>query len=244
MADSAAGRDVFPELRRALPAQLPAYLARQRWFGGKARTIRAVELTDVVPLPMRGDDHDALLLILSVTYTEGGGESYAMPVLRMAALPSMSEVLSRSIFWISLLGFILVGISVLNIAGLQEQVSRFLHLLPEIVIAMVILFLGLIIANFFSRAALLAAVNAGYKSPKTLSWSIRFVIWILAITMALEELSVARETVIAAFSIVFGALMLGLAIAFGLGGQQMAREFLERNLSDRKKEKTEEPQPL
>jgi len=85
MADSAAGRDVFPELRRALPAQLPAYLARQRWFGGKARTIRAVELTDVVPLPMRGDDHDALLLILSVTYTEGGGESYAMPVLRTAS---------------------------------------------------------------------------------------------------------------------------------------------------------------
>jgi hypothetical protein len=70
------------------------------------------------------------------------------------------------------------------------------------------------------------------------------VIWILAITMALEELSVARETVIAAFSIVFGALMLGLAIAFGLGGQQLARDFLERNLGDRKKEKTEEPQPL
>jgi len=93
-------------------------------------------------------------------------------------------------------------------------------------------------------AALLAAVNAGYSSPKALSWSIRFVIWILAITMALEELSVARETVIAAFSIVFGALMLGLAIAFGLGGQQLARDFLERNLGDRRKEKTEEPQPL
>jgi small-conductance mechanosensitive channel len=171
-------------------------------------------------------------------------EAGASRMLRMAALPSMSEVLSRSIFWISLLGFILVGISVLNIAGLQEQVSRFLHLLPEIVIAMVILFLGLIIANFFSRAVLLASVNAGYTSPKTLSWSVRFVIWILAISMALEELSVARETVIAAFSIVFGALMLGLAIAFGLGGQHLAREFLERYLGDRKKDKTEEPQPL
>lgn len=171
-------------------------------------------------------------------------EAGASRMLRMAALPSMSEVLSRSIFWISLLGFILVGISVLNIAGLQEQVSRFLHLLPEIVIAMVILLLGLIIANFLSRAVLLAAVNAGYTSPKTLSWSVRFVIWILALSMALEELSVARETVIAAFSIVFGALMLGLAIAFGLGGQHLAREFLERNLSDRKKDKTEEPQPL
>ena len=171
-------------------------------------------------------------------------EAGASRMLRMAALPSMTEVLSRSVFWITALGFILVGISVLNIAGLQEQVARLLRLLPEIVVAIVILFLGLVIANFLSRAALLAAVNAGYTSPKTLSWSVRFVIWILAITMALEELGVARQTVIAAFSIVFGASMLGLAIAFGLGGQGLARDFLERNLGDRKKEKTEEPQPL
>jgi preprotein translocase subunit Sss1 len=171
-------------------------------------------------------------------------EAGASRVLRMAALPSMTEVLSRSIFWITLLGFILVGISVLNIAGLQEQISRLLRLLPEIVVAMLILFLGLVLANFFSRAALLAAVNAGYTSPKTLSWSIRFVIWILAISMALEELGVARQTVIAAFSIVFGALMLGLAIAFGLGGQDLARGFLERNLGDKKSEKMDEPQPL
>jgi Conserved TM helix len=171
-------------------------------------------------------------------------EAGASRVLRMAALPSMTEVLSQSIFWIVVLGFILIGISVLNIAGLQEQIARFLRLLPEIVVAIVILFLGLVIANFLSRAALLAAVNAGYTAPKTLSWSVRFVIWILAITMALEELGVARQTVIAAFSIVFGALMLGLAIAFGFGGQHLAREFLEKNLGEKKKEKTEEPQPL
>jgi hypothetical protein len=171
-------------------------------------------------------------------------EAGASRMLRMAALPSMTEVLSRSIFWVTLLGFILIGISVLGVAGLQEQISRLLQLLPEIVVAILILFLGLIIANFFSRAALLAAVNAGYASPKMLSWSIRFVIWILAISMALEELGVARQTVIAAFSIVFGALMLGLAIAFGLGGQNLARGFLERYLSDKKSEKTEEPQPL
>ena len=56
-------------------------------------------------------------------------------MLRMAALPSMTEVLSRSIFWITLLGFVLIGISILNIAGLQEQISRLLRLLPEIVVA-------------------------------------------------------------------------------------------------------------
>ena len=95
-----------------------------------------------------------------------------------------------------------------------------------------------------SRAALLAAVNAGYPSPKLLSWSIRFVIWALAVSMALEQVGVARQTVLAAFSIVFGAFMFGLAIAFGLGGQELARQFLERNLTENKREKHEEPQPL
>jgi small-conductance mechanosensitive channel len=168
----------------------------------------------------------------------------ASRVLRMADLPSMTELLSRSIFWITWVGFILIGVSILGVAGLQEQISRLFRFLPEVFIAMLILFLGLIIANFLSRAALLASVNAGLRSPKLLSWSIRFVIWILAISMALEELGLARQTVIAAFSIVFGASMLGLAIAFGLGGQDLARRALERHLGDTEKEKYKEPQPL
>jgi small-conductance mechanosensitive channel len=168
----------------------------------------------------------------------------ASRVLRMADLPSMTELLSRSIFWITWIGFILIGVSILGVAGLQEQISRLFRFLPEIFIAMLILFLGLVLANFLSRAALLASVNAGHRSAKIVSWSIRFVIWILAISMALEELGLARQTVIAAFSIVFGASMLGLAIAFGLGGQGLARQMLERHLGESAKEKYKEPQPL
>jgi maltose alpha-D-glucosyltransferase/alpha-amylase len=82
MADAAPGRQKFPDLRRSLPAQLPSYLARQRWFGGKARTIRSVEVTDILPMPVQGDEHGALLLIISVTYSQGDGESYALPMLR------------------------------------------------------------------------------------------------------------------------------------------------------------------
>jgi len=85
MADAATGREKFSDLRRSLPAQLPAYLARQRWFGGKARTIRNVEVTDIVPMPVPDDAHGALLLIIAVAYSKGGGESYAMPMLRAAS---------------------------------------------------------------------------------------------------------------------------------------------------------------
>src|SRR5712671_6874501 len=47
-------------------------------------------------------------------------EAGASRFLRMAALPSMTELLSRSLFWVTWSGFILIGISVLGVAGLQE----------------------------------------------------------------------------------------------------------------------------
>jgi hypothetical protein len=171
-------------------------------------------------------------------------ESGASHLLRNAALPSLSELLSRTLFWLSWLGFMLVGVGVLGISGLQDQISRFFLFLPQAFVALLILLVGLLAANFFSRAALLAAVNAGYPAPRMLSGTIRLVIAAMAISMALEQVGLATHTVLMAFSIVFGALMLGLAIAFGLGGRDLARGALERYFLDEKKEGREEPSPL
>jgi hypothetical protein len=173
-------------------------------------------------------------------------EAGASHVLRKAALPSMSEFLSRSVFWITLLGFVLLGISVLQVAELQEQISRLFQLLPQIFVAILILFVGVLAANFLSRAALLTAVNAGYRSPRLWSGLVRFVISILTVSMALEQVGLARQTVVSAFSIAFGAVMFAVAIAFGLGGRDLARQTLERYFGgkDSERQKEEEPSPL
>ena len=173
-------------------------------------------------------------------------ESGASQVLRNAALPSMTELLSRSLFWVTWLGFILIGVSILGIPELHEQISRLFELLPEVFVAILILFVGVLASNFVSRAVLLATVNAGYRSPRLWSGSAQFVILILAISMALEQIGLAIQTVLSAFSIVFGALMFALAIAFGMGGRDLARQTLERYLGDKQKEKEkeEEPSPL
>jgi hypothetical protein len=172
-------------------------------------------------------------------------EAGASHVLRRAALPSMTELLSRSLFWVTLLGFVLLGISVLGIPELQEQISRLFQLLPQLFVAILVLFAGVLAANFLSRATLLATVNAGYRSPRLWSMAVRSAILILAISMALEQVGLARQTVVAAFSIVFGSVMLALALAFGLGGKDLARETLERYLGNkREKEKEVEPSPL
>jgi hypothetical protein len=155
----------------------------------------------------------------------------ASQLLNKAALPSSSELVSRFAFWVAWLGFILLGVSVLGIFGLQEQIATFFLFLPRLFVALFILFFGLLAAGFFSRAALLAAVNANLPSPRLLSIAIRTLIIVFVLSVVFEELGLAEETMLVAFGIAFGALMFGFAIAFGLGGRDLARRFLDRRFS-------------
>jgi mechanosensitive ion channel-like protein len=170
--------------------------------------------------------------------------SGATQLLNQAALPSSTELVSRFIFWVAWIGFILLGVSVLGIVGLEPYVERFFLFLPRLFVALVILFFGLLAASFFSRAALLAAVNANFRSSRLVSISIRIIISIFALSMVFEVLGVAEQTMLLAFGTVFGAVMIGLAIAFGLGGKDLARDFLERKLAGKKEEKEDELSPL
>src|SRR5215472_11983505 len=70
-----------PDWRRALSDGLPDFLLQQRWFGGKARTIRSAEIVDIIPLRQSG--LEALLLLVAVHYLGSADEAYALPVLHL-----------------------------------------------------------------------------------------------------------------------------------------------------------------
>ena len=63
---------------------------------------------------------------------------------------------------------------------------------------------------------------------------------IFVLSVVFEELGLAEQTMLVTFGIAFGALMLGLAIAFGMGGRDLARRFLETRFLRRKKEENED----
>ena len=164
----------------------------------------------------------------------------ASQLLSKAALPTATEMVSRFVFWVTWLGFIMLGVSVLGILGLQEQISKVFLFLPRLFVAMFILFFGLLAASFFSRAALLAAVNANMPSARIVSLAVRSIIIVFVFSIVFEELGLAEQTMLVAFGIAFGALMLGLAIAFGFGGRELARRFLEEKFVRSKKEQDED----
>ncbi len=57
---------------------LPDYLMSSRWFGGKARSIRDIDIVQNVPVARNGEE--AQLILIEVTYTEGTAEIYHLPL--------------------------------------------------------------------------------------------------------------------------------------------------------------------
>ena len=72
-------KETYHDLRITLPALLAGYFADQRWFGGKARQIRSVEIADLVPLGNTG--LETFVLLVRLEYVTGPGEVYVLPLI-------------------------------------------------------------------------------------------------------------------------------------------------------------------
>lgn len=145
-----------------------------------------------------------------------------------------SDVFGRIIYWVLIIIFLMIGLGALRIQAIDNLTSQFFLYLPRAFSALLILILGYIIAGFLSRAVLIAAVNSGYQYAKILAEAVRLLLIVLILAMALEQLQIARGIVIAAFSIIFGGIVLALAIAFGVGGIDAAKKIIEKGSEEKK----------
>lgn len=142
----------------------------------------------------------------------------------------VSLMLSKSLGWITLFAFLIMSLRALDVPSVEELLERFFLYLPNIFIAALVLLFGHMLSNFLGRAALIASVNAGLKVSGLVGKFVRLTVFLLALTMSLEQLGIGSGTIIIAFAIIFGGIVLALSIAFGLGGRDIAKEYLERKI--------------
>ncbi len=128
---------------------------------------------------------------------------------------SPTNLLRRFFYWVIVLITLILGINALEVAATQNFIAKFFNYLPNLFAAVIILVIGYLIAIFLSQAALITAVNAQIESANLISRSIRWFIIILSLTMSLYHLGIAEKVIVSAFSIIFGGIVLALAIAFG-----------------------------
>jgi hypothetical protein len=125
---------------------------------------------------------------------------------------------------------LLLALTALNIETATNVVTTIFAAVPKLIIAVIVFFVGYLLSQFFARSVLIAAVNAQWRAARLVSHFIQALILLFTLSVSLEQIGLGRSTIVAAFSIVFGGVVLGLALAFGLGGRDLAREFLESRL--------------
>ena len=154
-------------------------------------------------------------------------------LLRKAELPPAERLAASVVFWVLFVGFLLAGLDALGFRTLQAMRAEVVALAPRLVGALAILGAGLFAANVLWRVVLLAAVNAGWPSPRLVGGAIHFLTVTVAVAMALDHVGLARPIVLTAFAIVVGAVMLALAIAVGVGCGPLVRRIVDERLPGR-----------
>jgi hypothetical protein len=218
----------FERLSRALDAFFEAVM---HFLPGLLAALLIFAMGLVVALLLRVIVRRLLALARFDRFCDSWGASQILGRADLRTTPS--ALATAVVFWTVLISFVMAGLSALEIGVINQLIAQFFLYLPRLFAALLILFAGFLLANFLSRAALLAAVNANTPSPRGISLVVKLLIAILSFAMALEQLQIAKSIVLAAFIISFGAVMLGLAIAFGGGGREVARKILERQFGDR-----------
>lgn len=139
-----------------------------------------------------------------------------------------SDVVAAIAYWLVVLSFAMTGLAALDTRPTTDLVSAVFVFLPRLLTAFLILMVGVFGGNVAAQATLVAAVNSRIEGAGLLARGVRLAVVIVAGAMALSQLGLAMEIVVSTFSIVFGGVVFALALAFGIGGRDLAKQFLER----------------
>jgi uncharacterized oligopeptide transporter (OPT) family protein len=179
------------------------------------------------------------------TMLERGGVMDA--VERTGTRVDAARVVAALIFWMTMFAIILFAASVLGLQELTRVFEDLVTYIPTVIAAVVILLLGIVLGGFVGG---LIATSAGSVHGGTALARIgRAAVIVLSVFMALQVIGVATEIVTTAFAILFGAIALAGALAFGLGNRELAgevtREWYNRYRAEREAhERAAEPAQL
>jgi Conserved TM helix len=133
-----------------------------------------------------------------------------------------TRIAASLVFWFVMFTVMLVAAYALGLQSLANVFSELVSYIPSVIAAIVIIIVGIVLGGFVG--GLIMASAGGLHGGPTLSRVGKGGVIMLAIFMALQELGVASEIVTTAFAILFGAVALALALAFGLGNRDLAGE--------------------
>jgi hypothetical protein len=154
---------------------------------------------------------------------------------------SPTLLVSRAVAYLAIFVGFLIGIEAFDAEWTSLLARSVFAYIPNMLGAVLVLLVGSIIARFLARSVLIGAVNMNLQYARLLSVGVKWLVVVLAGTMALDQLRIAPRIVELAFGILFGGIVLALALAVGLGSKELVTKSLERDVKKGSSEEIEDP---
>ena len=157
---------------------------------------------------------------LDRTLHNGTGGNFLQRVV-----PRPSHLVGRVVFWALFLSAISLAASVLGVAALTAFVGAIWAYLPNVLAAILIFLVASAIAG--GVVTLVNRTMGDTPLGKIVATAVPVLVLTIATFMILEQLKIAHDIVVTTYTLVLGAIALASALAFGLGGRDVARQMLE-----------------
>jgi hypothetical protein len=146
-----------------------------------------------------------------------------------------SEIVGLLTYWFIMLLTLVASLDTLGLPIASDILNEIFLYIPNVVAAVLVLILGIFLGNLLSSVVQTTVANAGFSNPESMGKISLYAVIFFSGTIALSQLGVGSEIVTAAFILAFGGFSLACGLAFGLGGKDVAAEYLQQWLQKEKK---------
>jgi len=145
-----------------------------------------------------------------------------------------SDFIGGLVKWTVLLIAFLAASDVLGLTKITDFLNQILNYIPNVFVAIAILLMGILAANFFAHVVRGSIGATKVKSANFLATITKWIIWIFTILVVFNQLGIAAIIIDRLITAIFFMMALAGGLAFGLGGQKTASDTLSDALKEMK----------
>ncbi len=137
-----------------------------------------------------------------------------------------SQLLSKVTYWILMLVTIVAASDFLNMEVVSQQIGKFIDYIPKLIVAVIVLFIGLMLANALKTIVQTACDSLGIPSSKLISNFVFYFILINVVVSALGQADIETDFISDNLSMILGGIVLTFALGYGFASRDIMANVL------------------
>ncbi|MSS73258.1 MAG: mechanosensitive ion channel [Candidatus Latescibacteria bacterium] len=137
-----------------------------------------------------------------------------------------SELVGALVSWVIAFASFMIALYHLGLTAAEQILLNFFLYVPQGLVALVIVIVGLFLAGFTARLVEGSVAAANIRAASLLGYGARVVIVVLACFIALEKLDIGLGGLMVGMVVVLVSIPIGLVFAFCIGGRQFIQDLI------------------